>query len=196
MHLSLPKQFTLLILASSICWSLQGLISALTQGVRWCSRFFRHACSVMLWGRRKTANKYHWHVFTVIQPPWVCPHSRCVCFPSLHCSDSRLLCWELSDAGPGLHALPRSKPLRFRFSGYSTKAQTWLGLCFAPVPGPSSSGDQILSVRSHPPVEGCYLSPPPFQALSFLGVQRAHLLKCAICHFWEADLWQQPSWWM
>ena len=56
-------------------------------------------------------------MFTVIQPHWVCPRSRRVCFPSLHCLGSRLLCWELSDVGPGLHALPRSKPLRFRFSG-------------------------------------------------------------------------------
>ena len=38
-----------------------------------------------------------------------------LCFPSLHCSGSRLLSWELSKVGPGLHALPRSKPLRFRF---------------------------------------------------------------------------------
>ena len=45
------------------------------------------------------------------------PHSRRVCFPSLQCSGSRLLCMELSEAGPGLHALPRSKLLRFRFSG-------------------------------------------------------------------------------
>ena len=45
------------------------------------------------------------------------PRSRHVCFPSLHCSGSRLLCLELSDAGPGLHALPRSKLLRFRFLG-------------------------------------------------------------------------------
>ena len=30
---------------------------------------------------------------------------------------SRLLCRELSKAGPGLHAPPRSKPLRFRHSG-------------------------------------------------------------------------------
>ena len=41
--------------------------------------------------------------------------SRCVCFPSLHCSGSRLLCLQLSEAGPGLRALPRSKPFRFRF---------------------------------------------------------------------------------
>ena len=35
----------------------------------------------------------------------------------LHCLGSRLLCWELSEAGPGLYALPRSKLLRFRYSG-------------------------------------------------------------------------------
>ena len=47
----------------------------------------------------------------------VCPRSQHVCFPWLHCLGSRLLCQELSEAGPGLHALPRSKPLRFRYSG-------------------------------------------------------------------------------
>ena len=50
------------------------------------------------------------------QPHWVCPHSRCVCFPYLHSLGSRLLCQELSEAGPGLYVLPRSKPLRFRYS--------------------------------------------------------------------------------
>ena len=38
-------------------------------------------------------------------------------FPCLHCLGSRLLCRELSEAGPGLYALPRSKPLRFRYLG-------------------------------------------------------------------------------
>ena len=28
-----------------------------------------------------------------------------------------MLCWELSEAGPRLYALPRSKLLRFRYSG-------------------------------------------------------------------------------
>ena len=48
---------------------------------------------------------------------WVCPCSQRVCFPCLHCLGSRLLCRELSEARPGLYALPRSKPLRFRYSG-------------------------------------------------------------------------------
>ena len=49
-------------------------------------------------------------------PHWVCPaHSEC--FPSLHCLGSRLLCGELSEAGPGLYALTKSKLLRFKHWG-------------------------------------------------------------------------------
>ena len=65
----------------------------------------------------KKKKKQHWRVFTVSRPHCVCPHSRCVCFPCHHCLGSRLLCRELSEAGPGLYALPRSKPLRFRYLG-------------------------------------------------------------------------------
>ena len=49
---------SLLILASSVCKSLQCLISALTQGGE-SSHIFRLTCSVVLWGVRNTANKYH-----------------------------------------------------------------------------------------------------------------------------------------
>ena len=56
-------------------------------------------------------------VLTVSQPHWVCPHSQHVCFLCLQCLGSSLLCPELSEAGPGLYALPRSKMLRFRYSG-------------------------------------------------------------------------------
>ena len=131
----------------------------------------------------------------VSQPHWVCttsplplPCSRHVCFPCVHCLGSRLLCQELSEAGPGLYVLPRSKLLRFR---YSTTAQTRLGLCFVPFPGPSSSGDQVLGNCGC-----CNLSPHPSLLLSFLGVPLVRLLRCAICLFWVADLWLQPSWWM
>ena len=99
--------------------SLQCLISTLTQGGGG-GQFFRHTCSVVLWGGRNTANNYHWHVWGVLpvsRPHWVCPCSRCVCFPCLLCLGSRLLCWKLSEAGPGLYALLRSKLLRFRYSG-------------------------------------------------------------------------------
>ena len=138
MHLSLPKQFPLFILASYVYKSLQCLISAMTQGGKG-GHLFRLTCSVVLWGGRNTANKYHWRVWGVLpvsQAHWVCPCSWCVCFPSLHCSGSRFLCREqalgcmhfpgLSHSGsgtqvllksedsvePALCALPRSEPLR------------------------------------------------------------------------------------
>ena len=167
MHLSLPKWFPLLILASSVCWSLQGLISALTQEGGG-GHFFRLTCSVLLWGGRNTANKYHWRVwgvFAVFQLHWVCSCSQCVYFHGLHFSGSRFLCQELSEVGPGLHALPRSKPLRFRFSG-TPQRRSWLGLRFVPVPGPSSSGDQVLGERSRPQVGGVsYHLPSPCRSV-------------------------------
>ena len=79
---------------SSFCKSLQCLISALTQGGKG-GHLFRLTCSAVLWEGRNTANKYHWHVWGVLAvswPQWVCSHSQGVCFPSLHCSGSRLLC--------------------------------------------------------------------------------------------------------
>ena len=98
--------------------------------------FFRLTCSVVLWGWRNTTNKYHWHVWgvlTVFQVHWVFPHSQHVYFHGLHSSASRSLCQELSEAGPGLHALPRSKPLRFRFSGTPQRYR----LCWACILCPS-----------------------------------------------------------
>ena len=74
----------------------------------------------MLCRGRHAVNKYHWRlwgVLAVFRQQWVCPRSWSVCFPCLHCTGSRLLCREPSKASPGLHAPPRSKPLRFRHSG-------------------------------------------------------------------------------
>ena len=65
----------LFILASSVCKSLQGLILPLTQGGEG-GHLFRLTCSVVLWGGRDTANKYHWCVWGVLAvygPHWVCP---------------------------------------------------------------------------------------------------------------------------
>ena len=57
MHLSLPKRFPLFVL-TTVCWSLQCLTSALTQGGGG-GHFFRLTCSVPLWGGRNAANKHH-----------------------------------------------------------------------------------------------------------------------------------------
>ena len=74
---------------------------------------------------------------------------------------------DLPTVCPGFHALPRSKLLSL-FLGYSTKAQTRLGMRFMPFPGPSSSGDQVLGECTLPG-GWCILSPPWSQLLSFLG---------------------------
>ena len=51
-----------LFLASAVCKCLQCLISALKQGGKG-GHLFRLTCSVVLWGGRSLANKYHWHVY-------------------------------------------------------------------------------------------------------------------------------------
>ena len=96
---------------------------------------------------------------------------------------------ELSNAGSGLRALPRSQLLKFR---YSTRAQTRLGLCFVPCPGPSSSEEQVLSERTLPG-GWCVLTPHRSQPLSFLSVQLDRCLRCAMCLLWGSDLWLRPS---
>ena len=80
---------------------------------------------------------------------------------------------ELSKAGLGLCALPRSKPLRFRFSG-TPQRHTRLGLRFVPFPGPSSSGDQVLGKCTLP---RCVvrLITSPSQLLGVLSVQWEHV---------------------
>ena len=152
------------------------LISALTQGAQWWSLFFRLACSVVHSGGRNTANKYHWCVFTVIQPHWVCPCSWRVCFPSLHCWDFRLLSWELSDAGPGLHALPRCKPLRFRFSVSPQRCRLGWACVLRPC---QVQAAQVTRSLAHivSPSWRLWLPPPWSQLLGFLSVQWACLLS-------------------
>ena len=119
MHLSLTKQFPLFILAAFVCESLQCLISALTQGGEG-GHLFRLTCSVVLWGGRNTANNItgmcgeclHCLDHTGFAPI----HGACA-FPVYTAQAPGCSAGELSKAGPGLCALPRSKLLRFRFSG-------------------------------------------------------------------------------
>ena len=113
------------ILAFSVCKSLQCLISTLTQGGEG-GHLFRLTCSVVLWGGRNTANKYRWQTNIA----GVCGESpQClghtgfapahgVCAFRVYTAQAPgCSAGELSKAGPGLRALPRSKLLRFRFLG-------------------------------------------------------------------------------
>ena len=74
---------SLFILASFVCKSLQCLISAL-KPMEEGGHLFRLTCSVVLWGGRNTANKYHWHVWWVLAvygPLWV---SKLIVCESIH----------------------------------------------------------------------------------------------------------------
>ena len=157
------------ILASSVCKSLQYLTSALTQGGE-DGRLFRLTCSIVLQGGRNTANIYHWHVWGVLavsQPHWVCPtHSMCA-FLFYTAQTPGCSAGELSKAGPGLRALPRSKPLRFRFSG--TPQRHRLGACiFVPFLGPRSSGSQLLGEHTHPGCSASYHLGPSSRTVSWV----------------------------
>ena len=100
------------------------------------------------------------------QPCWACPTH------GTHSSGSRLLCWELSEAGPGLCALPRSKLLRFRYLGTHRCRLGWACvLCPSQVQAALVT-DQVFDEHGRSD-----LSPPLSLPLSFLGVQPAHLLR-------------------
>ena len=94
----------------------------------------------------------------------------CVHFPGLSHPGSgpRVLQKGTDSVGPEFCSLPRSKQLR------------WPGAWRVP----------------SPKVGQCVLSPPQSQPLDFLGVNWEHCLKYAMCLFWGADLWVQPSWLM
>ena len=96
--------------------------------------------------------KYHWRVWgvlTVSGPHWVCPRSLRVCFPGLHCSAR-----ELSEAGPGLHTLPRSTPLRFRLSGTPQRHRLGWACVLCPSQVRAAQATRCLTRGG-----GCILSP-------------------------------------
>ena len=93
---------------------------------------------------------------------------------TLGLTHSRRMCSEL-------HALPRPKLLRFRFSG--TPQRRRLGwACVLCLPRPSSSGSQELVSALSP---GAVCLTPQRSQPQFLGV----LVWCPLCLFWGADFW-------
>ena len=86
-----------------------------------------------------------------------------------HRSGSRLLCREPSEAGPGLHAPPWSKPLRLRHSGSPQRCRLGWACVLCP--------SQVRAARVFGERSRCDLSPLPSLLPSFLGVQLAPLLR-------------------
>ena len=149
----------------------------------------------MLWGGRNTANKYHRHMWGVLAVSWphqVCPYSCACAFPvytsqAVGCSSR-----ELSEAGPGLCVLPRSKLLRFRFSGTPQRRRLGWACILCPSQVWAAQATRCLVTADSPGGE-CILSPPQSQPIGFLGVSWRTYLRCAMFLFWGVDLWLWPS---
>ena len=147
------------VIASSVCWSLQCLVSTLTQRGRWRTLFFffRLTCSVALWGGREGCCK---------QITLACARSASATLglPPVHgaCSlpahaAQALGCSAGNHPRPALGFLHFPGPSR---SGSGTRvvlrgADSRLGLSFVPFPDPSSSSDEVFGTR-----DCCDLSPP------------------------------------
>ena len=99
---------------------------------------------------------------------------------------------EPSKGGPGLHALPRSKPLRFRFSGTSQRHRLSWDCVLCPSQVQAARATRWLESTPFP-AGRCILSPPPSQSLGFLVHSRSAVsgVPCV-----SSDLWLRPSWWM
>ena len=151
------------VLASSVCWSLQCLISTLTQGGRWLSLFLgslvQSRCGVG--GTLQTNNTG--------ECSQCLSHTGPVPSHGAHSSGSRLLHQEPSEAGPGLHAPPRSKLLRFRHLCSPQRRR----LGWASVLCPS----QVRAAQVFGEHSRCDLLPFPSLLPSFLGAQLAPLLR-------------------
>ena len=118
-------------------------------------------------------------------------HSMCA-FPvytsqALGCSAR-----ELSVAGPGLCALPGSKLLRFRFLDTPQRHRFGWACVLCPSQVWVAQATRCL-MSTVSPGGGCIVSPPRSQPLGFLGGSGRPHLRCAVCLFWGADLWLQPS---
>ena len=94
----------------------------------------------------------------------------CVHFPGLSHSGSgsRVLPKGADSFGPAFCALPRSKPLRFRFSGTPQGHRLSWACFFVPLPGPSSSVNPVLGEHTVP-VGLCILITSQVLATQFPG---------------------------
>ena len=77
---------------------------------------------------------------------------------------------ELSKVGPGLHALPRSKPLRFRFSGIPQRCRLSWACVLCPSEVRAAQGDQLLGEHTLPRCSASYHLPGPSCLISWVAV--------------------------
>ena len=123
--------------------------------------------------------------------------THCVCAFMVYTSQA-LGCSakELSEVGPGLHALPRSRPLSFSFLGNPQGHRLGLACVLCPSQVQAAQATRCL-VSSFSPGGVEHLITHLSQPFSFLGVQWEHHLRCAVVSLlWGGNLWLQPTWQM
>ena len=147
------------VIASSVCWSLQCLVSTLTQRGWWRTLFFffRLTCSAVLRGGREGCCK---------QITLACARSASATLglpPILSACSLPAHAAQALGCSAGNHPWLALGCLNFpgpSCSGSGTRvvlrgADSWLGLRFVPFPDPNSSGDEVFGAR-----DCCALSPP------------------------------------
>ena len=188
---------SLFILASSVCKSLQCLISALTQGGKSC-HLCGLPCSGVLWERRNTVNKYHWHVLGVLavsEAHWICPSSwRRVLSRSTLLRLQLTLQGSCPKAGPGLHAFSRPSH-QVPFLGYSTEALLGWACFLCPSQLREARAARCLRSAVSQVCGASYRLPGPSPSVSWVCHESA-VSGVPVCLLWGADLSLQPSWQM
>ena len=92
-------------------------------------------------------------------------------------------------------ALPRSKSLRFRFSGTPQRCRlSWVYVLCSSQVRAAQATRCLASALSPGGAVGLITSSS--QPLGFLSAHWEHCLRCAMCLLWADDLWLRPSWWM
>ena len=105
------------VLASSVCWSLQCLISALTQGGRWWTLFLSSLVQLHYGEGGMLQTNNTGMCLQCLRHTGPAPAYGSCALPAHTAQALGCSAQEPSEADPGLCPLPRSKPLRFRHSG-------------------------------------------------------------------------------
>ena len=175
------------ILASSVCKSLQCLISTLTQGVKG-GHLFRLTCSFVLWEGR---NYKQISPACVGSVPSVWALLGLPSFMACVLSWSTLLRLQVALQGNCLkQALGCVQFLGLSPAGSGSwvlhKGTDSLGPVLCPSQFQAAQATRCLANTL--PAGECTLSPPQSQLLGFLGAHWEHSLRCAVCLLWGADL--------
>ena len=131
-------------------------------------------------------------------PHWVPPppptHGMCA-FPVYTAQAPGCSTGELSKACSGLHALPRSKPLKFRFLGTPQRCRLGLACVLCPSQVPAAQAMRCL-VSTLSPCGALHLITSPIPATQPPGCTVGLLPQVYCVSPLGSYLWLRPSWWM